>query len=140
MAKFVLTDAYVAVNGTAISDHLSSVTVETSADEVEFTSFGTSGFREFGAGLKDATVTADAFQDFAASNLDSILYPLYSTGGTFALEVRPTSSAASSTNPKYTMTARLFSYSPIAGAVGDASTMAITFRNAGTAGLVRGTS
>jgi hypothetical protein len=140
MAKFVLTDAYVAVNGTAISDHLSSVSIETSADEVEFTSFGTSGWREFGAGLKDATVTAEAFQDFAATALDSILYPLYSTGGTFALEVRPTSSAASSTNPKYTMTARLFTYSPIAGAVGDASTTSLTFRNAGTAGLVRGTS
>jgi hypothetical protein len=38
------------------------------------------------------------------------------------------------------MTARLFSYSPIAGAVGDASTTSLTFRNAGTAGLVRGTS
>ena len=139
MAKFTLTDAYVSVNGTAISDHLSSVTIESSADEIEFTSFGTSGFREFGAGLKDATVSAEAFQDFAASSLDAILYPLYSTGGTFALEVRPTSSAASSTNPKYTMTARLFSYSPIAGAVGDASTTSLTFRNAGTAGLVRGT-
>ena len=140
MAKFVLTDAYVAVNGTAISDHLSSVTIETSADEVEFTSFGTSGWREFGGGLKDVTISAEAFQDFAASSLDAILYPLYSTGGTFGLEVRPTSSAVSSTNPKYTMTARLFSYSPIAGAVGDASTMPLSFRNAGTAGLVRGTS
>ena len=140
MAKFVLTDAYVAVNGTAISDHLSSVSIETSADEVEFTSFGTSGWREFGAGLKDATITAEAFQDFAASSLDAILYPLYSTGGTFGLEVRPTSSAVSSTNPKYTMTARLLTYSPIAGAVGDASTTPLSFRNAGTAGLVRGTS
>jgi hypothetical protein len=140
MAKFTLTDAYVSVNGTAISDHLSSVTVESSADEIEFTSFGTSGFREFGSGLKDATVSAEAFQDFAAASLDAILYPLYNTGGTFALEVRPTSSAASSTNPKYTMTSRLFSYSPIAGAVGDASTTSLVFRNAGTAGLVRGTS
>lgn len=140
MAKFTLTDAYVSVNGTAISDHLSSVTIENSADEIDFTAFGSSGYREFGAGLKDATVTAEAFQDFAASSLDAILYPLFSTGGTFALEVRPTSSAASSTNPKYTMTARLFSYSPIAGAVGDASTTSLSFRNAGTAGLVRGTS
>jgi hypothetical protein len=140
MAKFVLTDAYVAVNGTAISDHLSSVSIETSADEVEFTAFGTSGWREFGAGLKDATVSAEAFQDFAAASLDAILYPLYNTGGTFALEVRPTSSAVSSTNPKFTMTARLLTYSPIAGAVGDASTTPLSFRNAGTAGLVRGTS
>lgn len=136
MAKFVLRDAYVAVNGTAISDHLSSVTIEDTADEVDFTAFG-AGYREFGQGLHDATITATAFQDFAASNIDAILNPLYASGGTFGVEVRPTSAAVSATNPKYTMTARLFSFSPIAGAVGDASTTELTFRNAGTAGLVR---
>jgi hypothetical protein len=38
------------------------------------------------------------------------------------------------------MTGRLFSYSPLQGAVGDANTTSVTINNAGTAGLVRGTS
>ena len=137
MAKHVLTDCYVAINGTAISDHCSSVTLEDSADEVEFTSFTSSAYREFGQGLKDANVSISVFQDYAANSIDAIFYPLYASGGTFGLEVRPTSAAVSATNPKYTMVSRLYSYSPIAGAVGDANSNDISIRNAGTAGLVR---
>jgi len=137
--KYVHKDAYIAVNGTALSDHAQSLTIEDSADEVDFTAFSTAGYREIGPGLKDATVTVTFFQDFAASSVHAILQPLYQTGGTFALEVRPTSSAVSATNPKGTMTARLFSYAGFGGAVGDASTFDAAFRCAGTAGFVWGT-
>jgi len=139
MPKQVLKDAFVSVNGTAISDHCSSVTIESTFDEVDFTSFTSSSYREFGQGLGDATITLTVFQDFAASNIDAIFWPLAQSGGTFGIEVRPTSAAASSTNPKYTMTGRLFQFNPLAGAVGDAATTDIPIRNAGTAGLVRGT-
>lgn len=139
MAKFVLTDAVVTVNSVNLSDHFSSVTIEDSAEEVEFTSFG-AGYREFGAGLKDATITCTAFQDFASASVDATLAPLYASGSTFTVTVKASSAATSATNPIYTMVSRLFTFSPIAGAVGDASTTDITFRNAGTAGLTRGTS
>lgn len=140
MGKFVLTDAVVTVNGVNLSDHFSSVTIEDSAEEVDFSAFGPSAYREFGAGLKDATITCTAFQDFAAASVDATLAPLYSAGSTFTVTVKATSAATSSTNPVYSMVSRLFTFSPIAGAVGDASTTDVTFRNAGTAGLVRGTS
>lgn len=140
MGKFVLRDAYIAVNGTSLSDHCSSLELEDSAEEVEFTAFSSNAYREFGQGLKDATITATFFADFAGSSVHSILQPLYSSGGTFGVEIRPTSEAVSATNPKATMTARLYAYSGIAGAVGEASTFDAAFRNAGTAGLVWGTS
>lgn len=140
MGKFVLKDCYVAINGTAISDHCSSASIENTYDEVDFTTFTSSNYREFGQGLGDATITLTVFQDFAASSVDAIFWPLAQSGGTFSVEVRPTSAAASSTNPKYTMTGRLFTFNPLAGAVGDAATTDIPIRNAGTAGLVRGTS
>lgn len=139
MAKIVLKDAAVLINGTAISDHVSAVTIESTFEEVDFTGMG-SIYREFGQGLGDATITLTVFQDYAAAQIDSIFWPLSQSGGTFGVEVRPTSAAASSTNPKYTMTGRLFGFNPIAGAVGDASTTDIPIRNAvGTAGIVRGT-
>jgi hypothetical protein len=139
MPKIVLKDAYIAVNSSNLSDHVSSVTLEDSADEVEFTSFG-ANYREYGQGLKTASITLEVFQDFASGSIDAVLEPLYNSGGTFTVEVRPTSSSVSATNPKYTMTGRLFSYSPLQGAVGDANTTSVTINNAGTAGLVRGTS
>jgi hypothetical protein len=140
MAKQVLLDAYVAINGTAISDHTFNLSLEDTADEVEFTAFGPSAYREFGQGLKDANVSISVFNDYASGSIDSIFEPLYRTGGTFLFEARPTSAAVSSTNPKYTMTARTYSYSPLTGAVGEANQTEIGIRNAGTAGLVKGTS
>ena len=56
MAKQVLKNAYVSVDGTNLSDHVSSVTIEANADKVEFTSFGAT-YREFGQGLKDANIS-----------------------------------------------------------------------------------
>ena len=138
MAKIVLKDAYIKVDSTVLSDHVSSVTLEDTADEVEFTSFG-ANYREYGQGLKTASITLEVFQDFASGSVDAVMEPLYNSGGTFTVEVRPTSSSPSATNPKYTMVGRLFSYSPLQGAVGDANTTSVTINNAGTAGLVRGT-
>ena len=138
MAKIVLKDAYIKVDSTVLSDHVSSVTLEDTADEVEFTAFG-ANYREYGQGLKTASITLEVFQDFASGSVDAVMEPLYNSGGTFNVEVRATSASPSATNPKYTMVGRLFSYSPLQGAVGDANTTSVTIQNAGTAGLVRGT-
>lgn len=139
MAKFVWKDAYIAINGTAFSDHASSVTVEDTADQVEFTAFSANSYREFGQGLKDATINVTWFNDFAANSIYATLQPLYAAGGTFSVEVRPTSAAVSATNPKATMTGRLYAFS-VGGAVGEAATFESAIHNAGTAGLVWGTS
>ena len=138
MAKFVLKNAVISVNGVDLSSKASSVTIETTFDEVDLTAFG-AVYREFGQGLGDATVTVAFFQDFDAGTVDATLWPLSQSGGTFPLLIKSTSAAPSGSNPQYSMTSRLFSYSPIAGAVGEASTTDVTFRNAGTAGLLRGT-
>jgi len=139
MAKQVFTNGYIAVNGTSLSDHASNITIEDAAEEIDFTSFSANGYREIGPGLKDATVTATFFQDFAAASVHTILQPLYQAGGTFALEIRPVNATVTATNPKATMTARLYSYAGIAGGVGEALTMDCSFRNGGTSGLVWGT-
>jgi hypothetical protein len=139
MAKTSFKDGYLAINGTVLSNYASHIDIDDSADEIDFTGFSTNGYKEIGQGLKDATINVTWFQDFAASGVHSILQPLYASGGTFSVEVRPTSAAVSATNPKATMTGRLYSYAGIAGDVGDALTMDIAIRNAGTAGLVWGT-
>jgi hypothetical protein len=100
MGKFVLRDAVITVAGSDLSDHFSSVEIDQPAEEVEFTSFG-SGYREFGQGLKDATINVEAFQDFAAGEVDAVLYPLYESGGTFSVTVKADDAATSSTNPIY---------------------------------------
>lgn len=141
MAKFVLKDGYIQVNGVDLSDHCSSVTVESTTDDVDVTAFTTAGYRSFLQGFKDATITATFFQDYAAASVHQTLQPLYDSGGTFTVHVKSSQAATSATNPRMTIgTAVMFGYSPLAGGVGDASTFDTEFRNAGTAGLVYGTS
>ena len=142
MAKFVLRNAFIQVNGVNLSDHCSSVTVESSADDVDLTSFGASAYREYAQGFKDATITATFFQDYGLASVHATLQPLYDAagGGTFAVYVKADSGTTNSTNPRMELiTARMFSYNPLAGAVGDGSSMDVEFRNAGTAGLTYGT-
>ena len=139
MAKQVLRKAVITVDGTDLSDHCSSVTLEDSAEEVDFTSFGASTYREFGQGMKDATITATFFNDYAAASVDAVLSAAYSSGTAFPVTVKADSASVGPTNPLFTLQSKLYTYNPIAGAVGDANTTDVTFRSAGTAGLTRAT-
>lgn len=138
MAKFVLKNAFITVDGVNLSDHISSVTIETTFDEQDGTAFG-STYKEILQGLGDATITISVFQDFAAASVDATLWPLSQSGATFPVAVRATSAAVSATNPQYNMTGVLLNYSPIAGEVGQMSKTDVTIRNGAPAGLTRAT-
>lgn len=140
MAKTVVFDARIEVNAVNLSDHCRTLALESSRDEVDLTSMGAS-YREMAAGLADATITATFYQDFAAGSVHATLQALYDAPATpFNVKIRPTTAAISPTNPEFTMSARLFNYSPLAATVGEASTMDLTFRNASQAGVTVATS
>lgn len=140
MAKTILKDVSVLINNVNLADHANAVGMEDTADEIEFTGFSAAGYKEYGQGLKDATFTVTLFQDFATGSVHGTLQPLYASGGTFSLVLKPTSGAVSATNPSVTMTARLYSYAGIDGSVGEASMIEATFRNASSSGPVWATS
>jgi hypothetical protein len=138
MAKIILRDAVITVDGTDLSTRANQVSIEDTADEVELTGFQ-SKYKEFDQGLKDATITVTFLQDFATGSVDAILQPLYANGGTFTVDVKAGTAATSATNPKYSLLSRLYSYGAIGGAIGDALTIQATFRNGGTVGVTRAT-
>lgn len=128
MAKIVLRDCVINVNGTDFSSHVSSVTVNLSKDEIDTTNFGGQG-RERAAGLKDDSFEVTFQQDFAAASVDAVLYPLWDDETEFTVTVRPrvgTGSPAAD-NPVYSATCILLEYTPLAGDVGDLSTTDVTF-------------
>jgi len=139
MPKTVLTNAFVEIDGTNLSNNFQSVTITSEGEDQDVTGFGPAEYREYITGFKNGSITGTAFQDYAAASLDAVLWPHHESGGTFGVVVRPDAGVASSTNPEYTMTCRLPSYSPLAGDVGSANTVDINFVNGGTAGLLRGT-
>ena len=122
MARIVLTDCYVAVTigvtTTEISDHVSSITLQTTYDLVETTSFSDLAKTRV-AGL------AELHQDFAVGVLESVIYPALGTSATFA--VRPTSGVVGVTNPSYGFSAVLSEWTPLNGAIGELSTASVTW-------------
>ncbi len=138
MAKLTLKTSVITINAVDLSDHIGQVTIETSRDEVDVTAFGAAN-KETIAGLGDATISCECFQDFAAGELDATLWPLSTSDTPFVVTVKATNAAVSATNPRYDLTCLLFEYNPIDGAVGDAATTTVTFRNAAQAGLTRNT-
>ena len=124
MAKFVATDYKVTINGGTVSSSLASVELPIEVDEQETTSFG-SQWRTRIAGLKSGSITLEFHQDFAAGALDSVLYPLLGTNAT--VTVVPTSGTVTASNPSYTGTFLVTSYTPFASTVGDLATVGITW-------------
>ena len=125
MAKFVATDITTALKGSDISDSLAQVELSITADEVETSSFGSGGWRSYAGGMKQATVTLEFHQDFGAGGIDSVLWPLLNTNGTFVIP--PTGDAISATNPSYSFEALISQYSPVASSVGDLASFSVTF-------------
>lgn len=138
MAKHVLKDAVVIVNSVDLSDHVRSATIETTRPEVDVTGMGASNM-EITPGIGDATITVEFLQDYAAGQVDATLWPLSTTDTPFNVDIKASSAATSATNPLYRMSALMYSYSPIAGGVGDANTTEVTFRNASQSGVTQHT-
>lgn len=136
MAKQVLGPlTKITVSGVDLSDHCTNVTVEDSKDEVETTGFSET-YREFLPGLADASISATFLQDTVSGSVDATLYALYSGNTAGTVKVTPNTSGT----VVYTLVSKIYSFPPVSGGVGDANTIDVTFRNAGTAGLTRGTS
>ena len=129
MAKIVLTDAKVTINSVILSDHISSITLDTKDDIIETTAFGSTAKTRV-AGLQDNSVTLDFMQDFASANVEATIYPLIGTATTIV--VQPTSAVASATNPTYTFSAIVSEWTPLKGGIGQLSTATVTWPISGS--------
>ncbi len=134
MAIFTLTDATVIVNGVTLSDHSNNVTVDDLRDQKDITAFGAVN-KAYTKGLGDASITIVFFQDFAGGKTHATLQPLISSTTGISVEVRATSAARSATNPAALMTALLFNYRMLDGAIGEPSQITAVFINAAQAGI-----
>lgn len=129
MAKFAATDYVIRINGTDFSQSMNQAELTIEAEDLETTAFG-QGFRTRIGGLKQASVTLQFMQDFAAGSIDATLNPLVGTIATVVLI--PAGTAVSATNPSYTANCLVTQYSPMASSVGDLATFSITWPVSGT--------
>lgn len=128
MARIVLTDAKVTINGVNLSDHIASITLNESADVVETTAFSSTAAKTRVAGLRDNSVTLEFHQDFASSSVEATINGTSSLVGTVtSIVVQPTSAAVGATNPTYSFSALVSEWTPLNGSVGELSTASVTW-------------
>ena len=125
MAKIVLTNAVVRINGTDFSTNVNQVELALTSDEIDTTSFSTTGFRTVTGGLKSGSVTLSLHNDYASGAIDSTLFGLFNTSATFV--VLPNGTAAGVANPAYNFEALINNIQPVSGAVGDLAVQSLTF-------------
>jgi hypothetical protein len=124
MAIYLSNNVVVTLNSVALSDHVTSATINRSFDELEVTAMGDTAHK-FVKGLEASTITLDFLSDTAAANVNATLQAAWGT--TVALTLKQTSAAVSATNPLYSTTVLVNNTTDINGAVADIATQSITF-------------
>jgi len=129
MARIVLTDASVVINGTNLSEFITSVSLSTSEDVVDTTGMGSAGARTRLAGLADNSVTFEFNQDFASLAPEVSINAVGSSlvGTNVTCVIKPTSAAVGVNNPSYTFSAVCSEWQPLSGAVGELATVSTTW-------------
>jgi hypothetical protein len=129
MARLVLTDASVVVNGINLSEFITSVAISTSEDVVDTTGMGTAGARSRVAGLADNSLTLEFNQDFATSAPEITINAIGSSlvGTNTTVVVKPTSAAVGVSNPSYTFSCVVAEWQPLSAAVGELATVSATW-------------
>lgn len=125
MSKQILRNCYVEVNSVDFSSHCSSVEINLSKDDIDTTNFGGNG-REHAHGLQDNSFVLNLQQDFAAAEVDSVLYPLWHNETEFSVVIRPTAAVVGPSNPEFSGECIFLEYKPLAGSVGELSETSIT--------------
>ena len=125
MAVMLNSTVGVKIASTDISDHVSSATLTQNFDELEITALGDLSHK-FAKGLEASTLTLDFFNDFAASQITTLLQTNYGTTVTAVL-IPVKGTAVSATNPLYTVSILINNLTPINGDVASINNSSITF-------------
>ena len=132
MAVFLNNTVGVKVNSVDLSDHVTSVTLNRTFDELEVTAMGDGGHK-FVKGLEASSITIDFLNDTATSEVLATLQAAWGTNVTVNLvQTKGTTTTISATNPLYTMTCLVNNTTDINGAVGDLGTQSVTWNVSGT--------
>ena len=125
MAIFLNNKVGVKVNSVDLSDHVTSVTLNRSFDELEVTAMGDLGHK-FVKGLEASSVTIDFLNDTASANVLATLQAAWGTTVEVKL-LQEKGTAVGATNPLYTFNVLVNNTTDINGGVGDVGTQSVTW-------------
>ena len=116
-------------NGTDLSDHVASITLNYSSEVLDETAMGDTT-RIHKGGLLDWSIDITPHQDYAASEWDATFFTLLGT--TACYEIRPQNICSTVVNPRYDGIGIVTTYTPVGGDVGTLLDAPLTIVSAGT--------
>ena len=130
MAKLVLTNSVVTLNGSDISSDVAAITLSTTAAEVPTTNFSSGGAVTRVAGLIDNSVTLSLHNEY--SSVEGLVYPLVGSTAV-TMVIKPAGTAAAGTaSPHFSFQVLVTEWTPVNGAVGELNTADVTWPISGT--------
>lgn len=127
MAAFALTNMFVELNSADQSDTIKSATLTLDSAQLDTTTMG-DGWTEMIGGVKSGTLSLEFVDDVAASEIDSVLFPLFGTVVPF--KVRPDSAVVGAGNPQYSGSV-FIAQTSLGGSHGELAGKSLTFPTSG---------
>jgi hypothetical protein len=125
MSVFLNNKVGIKVATVDLSDHVQSVTLNRTFDELSVVAMGDSSAKAV-KGLETSSITIDFLNDTASASVLPTLQAAFGTTVTVVL-LQDKSAAVSATNPLYTMSCLVNNLTDINGAVGDISMQSVTW-------------
>jgi hypothetical protein len=125
MAVFLNNKVGVKINTVDLSDHVTSITLNRTFDELEVTAMGDTAHK-FVKGLEASSVTIDFLNDTATGEVLQTLQAAWGTTVTCVF-LQDKDTAVSASNPLYTVSLLVNNTTDIAGSVSEIGMQSITF-------------
>jgi hypothetical protein len=123
MAIFMGNKVAVIVGTTTISDHVSTVSLAREIDQVEITAMSDNVQNMIG-GVERPTLSLEVYNDFAAASVNSLFED--ALGTKLNIKLIPVAGTVSATNPSYTMSCLVSSWTPINGAIDAVASVSVS--------------
>jgi hypothetical protein len=123
MAIFMGNNVAVIVGTTTITDHVSTVSLAREIDQVEITSMG-DNIQNMIGGVERPTLNLELFNDFAAASVNALFED--ALGTKLNIKLIPVAGTVTATNPSYTMSCLISSWTPVNGAVDAVASVSVS--------------
>lgn len=124
MAIFMGNKVTVIAGSTTISDHCSTVSLNREVEAVTITAMNDTVQNMIG-GVEVSSVSLELFNDFAAASVNSLFED--AIGTKLNIKLIPVTGTVTATNPSYTMSCLITSWTPISGSTDGAATVSVSY-------------
>jgi len=123
MAIFMGNKVAVIVGTSTITDHVSTVSLAREIDQVEITAMNDTVQNMIG-GIERPTLNLELYNDFASASVNALFED--ALGTKLNIKLIPVSGTVSATNPSYTRSGLISSWTPVNGAVDAVASVSVS--------------